>query len=810
MSESLYGKQMNTNLSYPGQIQPLPIAPYLDDICTALKNSPSHFLVLTAETAAGKSTAVPFALLRHFSGKCIMLEPRRIAALAVASRVSELLGEEPGETAGYVMHLESRVSGKTRFTVMTEAVLERMLQDDPSLAGISVVVIDEFHERSVHADLSLAFLKESMELRDDLFVIVMSATIDTQQLSSYLGTGKEPAPVFSVPGRQYPVTTEYAGGITPAEAVLKELHKSDSGSILVFLPGIGDIRHAYNELKDAGTDAELLMLHSSVSFAEQKRVLDSPHAGDPRRVILSSAIAETSLTVPGVTVVIDSGLARVNRMNIAAGMEALTTERESVFSAQQRRGRAGRTAPGRCVCLWNESDARTLRMPPEILRADLVPLVLECARWGVSDPDRLSWLDRPSDASWNSAQQLLCSLGCLEKTTGEAERMIITPLGKAALSLGLHPRLACAALSGIFSGDTVSSVKCALKYSTYADAAPSLQKRFCSDLEQRIARVSGTLCSGNCADGRAAARGMSASSFALLSGFPDRLARLCDISGVYRFPSGRIASLPGNERQNTSGFPEWIAAPEADAGEREGRIYSYEEIPAEEALVWLEGRTENRTSSEFADGTRRILKTESVCYGKITISSKKVAAVPGDFADAACAAVEKNGFGWLPSSERISEFLVRAEFYGKHDCGSGYLASAVREWLPPFLTGTAVTEESVYQALRYFLDGDSVDKNVPQRITMPNGKSYRLSYEKNGGEIRPVLEIIIQQIFGCFETPRVAGVPVLVKLLSPARRPLQITDDLAGFWKNTWPEVCREMKGRYPKHNWDYRVAEKD
>ncbi|MFA6856094.1 MAG: ATP-dependent helicase HrpB [Treponema sp.] len=813
--------------AYSSAVQSLPVTPYLDAVCTALKSSPSHFLILTAETAAGKSTAVPLALLRHFDKKILMLEPRRLAALAVASRVSELLGENTGGQAGYIMHLETRLTARTRFVVMTEAVLTRMLQDDPSLDGVSVVVIDEFHERSVHADLALAFLKESMELRDDLFVIVMSATIETGRLSLYLGTGGSPAPVFRVPGRQFPVSVEYAGNISASDAVRRELGTKDKGSILVFLPGIAGIRRTAAELTRQGADADIQILHSSVNFEEQKKVLTPPPAGARRRVILSSAIAETSLTVPGVTVVIDSGLARLNRMNIAAGMETLSTENESVFSAAQRRGRAGRVCPGRCICLWNENDARTAEMPPEILRTDLTPLVLECAQWGVYDPDRLTWFDRPSNASWNGACSLLKQLGCLTQN-GSGSSLQITSLGKAALSIGLHPRLACAVLAGgdIFSG---AAARYVLQYSQYAGSSPALQQKFCTDIEQRVkkCRVMFPDMVRSPVFGKDTGVVLSAETTVLLAGFPDRIAHLQNESGIYQFPSGRIASLPGNERRNSSGFSEWIIAPEADAGEREGRIYQYEALPKKEAEAWLAEHAVTCTECKFENGSHTLRKTEYRCYGRLVLSSKKVNPELNDFVDAVCGAVEKNGINWLPLAEKTKEFLMRAQFYEENSNTPGRktetlsLRQTVREWLPPFLTECFITEDAVYEALRCYLDGVTIDKNVPPRIIMPDGKSYKLTYETITGRkdqkndvrhygVRPVLEIIIQRIFGCIETPHIMGVPVLLKLLSPANRPLQITDNLAGFWQNTWPEICKEMKGRYPKHNWDYRVIDKE
>ena len=839
---------------YPDLINQLPITPYLDDICVSLKSSRSHSLILTAETGAGKSTALPLALLNHFSGKIIMLEPRRIAALSVASRVSTLLGEEIGKTAGYVMRLESRVSEATRFTVMTEAVLTRMLQDDLLLDGVSVVVLDEFHERSVQADLALAFLKETMSLRGDLYVVVMSATIDTASLSSYLAAGGEAVPVFTVPGRQFPVDVEYAGALLPSDAVMRELRKRDRGSILVFLPGIADIRKTAAELERESADADILILHSSIDFDEQKKVLFPPDDFSRRRVILSSSIAETALSVPGVSVVIDSGLARINRMNVAAGMEMLVTETESLFSAEQRKGRAGRMQRGRCVRLWRENDVRVAETTPEILRTDLTELVLECAERGVYRRDALSWLTPPSAGGWKSAQKLLIMLGCLtaeDKT--EAENSVrITSLGKAALTLGLHPRLACVALSALGFGNVgenpdkksgiskkergglascvEAALQCVLAYSPYADSPAALQNRFFSDLVKRLAKCAyrfPDLCGNS-----GSTDGKAASAVLLLAGFPDRIAHL-EGDGTYRFPSGRVASLPKKERDAFRVFPEWIVAPVVDAGEKEGRIYRWEALSAEKAEAWLSVRSETYTETEFAEGTYSLRKTEYTCFGKIVLEERRVAVQDEDFAYAVCRAVEKNGIARLPFGEKTKAFLARARFYETHtrafrtveggDAASAdgthtiaksseeNLIKTVCEWLPPFLTGTTLRENAVYDALYYYLDGAKVDKNVPQTIVLANGKSCTLLYDTAAeGIVRPTIEIIVQKIFGCFETPRVMGVPVLFKLLSPARRPLQITDDLAGFWSGAWPEICKEMKGRYPKHNWDYRAVERE
>ncbi|MCR5725435.1 MAG: ATP-dependent helicase HrpB [Treponema sp.] len=820
-------------------LEKLPITPYLEEICSKLKASTSHFLVLTAATAAGKSTAVPVALLEAFSGNILMLEPRRLAAVAIAGRVAEILGEEPGETAGYRLHLESKIGPKTRLEVITEAILTRRLQSDPSLEGVQVIVLDEFHERSIHSDLALAFLKEAMLLRDDLYVIVMSATIQAARLSAYLDN----APVIEVPGRQFPVQIDYLADTSPAQAVLKSLQKEDSGSMLVFLPGISDIRRTQAELEaalgsrcESDGDVELLVLHSSIPLSEQRRVL-APQKKDSqrRRVILSSAIAETSITVPDVTMVIDSGLCRINRMNVALGMEKLVTERESLFSAAQRTGRAGRVSEGRCLRLWNQFDTRTMleQTPPEILRTDLVPLVLECAAWGAVSPDKIDWLDAPSLAAWQSAQALLASLGCIGDGSGAVADGRITQKGKAVLELGVHPRLACTVIEGLLCGCLSQAVSCALRFSNYAQSSQRQQEAFCADLERRAERCVRRM---DASWGNTYRRSLSALPTArmsdaelLLAGFPDRIGMCTDkASGEYQFPSGRKARISAGSAKV---FPAYLVAPEVDAGSTTARIYSYEELDEAAALTWLGARAKTTTKTVFADDNTasgksgRLIKTEYTAYGALVLSERRIQASAEDYTVAVFAAVGKNGIEWLPLNDDSKSLLVRARFYADNAKAPATvekaqslcekletLADRAEEWLGPFLSaggkGTSpVSAQTVHAALQWYLEGDEIDRTVPVYITLANGKKRKLVYEDNGKCVQPVLEVIIQQIFGCFETPRVLGVPVLLKLLSPARRPLQITEDLAGFWNGSWLEICKEMKGRYPKHNWDYRVV---
>lgn len=781
---------------WPPLISDLPVTGHLDEICETLKHSRSRSLVLTAETGAGKSTAVPIALLRAFPGKILMLEPRRLATLAVARRVAEILGEETGQSSGYIMHLDHKTGSKTRFIVMTQAILTNMLLSDPSLEGVSVVVIDEFHERSVNADMALCFLKEAAMLRDDLFILVMSATVQARKTACYLGTESQPAPICDVPGRLFPVEVLYEPSFSMAEAIMQELSAGkERGGILAFLPGIADIRRAEAELLEAGATnrACISILHSSISFEEQRKILSPPRPDEKRRVILSSAIAESSLTVPDISVVIDSGLMRVNRMNVRSGMETLVTERESIFSARQRAGRAGRTGPGKCIRLWNEKEVLAQTTVPEILRSDLSSVILQCADWGVTDRKSLDWFDEPTESAWNSAKELLEQLSCLD------DKAAITDLGRAVLQMGLSPRLACAVLAG--------GPECILPYSEYAKSSPGMQKRFMDDCRRRRE---------SCL--KSFKLDIKAQDEPLLSGFPDRLARLCDGSGIYQFPSGRIASLPREDRNRAASLPEWILAPEVDAGERQGRIYSWKEISQDCAAAFLATRTREETFCSFiGQDTSRIRKVKSVRYGKIELSSTILKAEADDYGAALCSLVAKEGIKVLPLSDAAKSFLMRAKFYQISKNGGDILKGLrdnVTEWLLPFITGNSLSSETVLNALRYALDGQAVDSAVPDCITLQNGKRCTVKYEeiatKEEGkkDIRPVIEIIIQRLFGCFQTPRILGVPVLLRLLSPARRPLQVTDDLEGFWSGSWKEICKEMKGRYPKHNWDYRVCE--
>ena len=808
-----------------------PITPFLDEICYSLKKSPTRYLILTAETAAGKSTVLPLALLQKFSGKMIMTEPRRIATLGVANRVSELWEtacEGSPDEVGYKIHLENKITKNTRLEVVTEAILVRQLQSDPALEDYNLVVLDEFHERSVNTDLALAFLKEAMQLRDDLYVIIMSATIDTDRLQKYLG---DDTPVMKIPGRQFPVQVKYEPGKSLVSVVLRQAQEPrvegavEDGNILVYLPGISDIRKAQDELLatglfDADSDNELCILHSSITLQEQKRIITPPRTGEPekRRVILSSAIAETSLTVPGVTTVIDSGLARVNSLDLNTGMEKLTTQTESEFSAEQRKGRAGRLCPGTCIRLWNQHDARIKDFPPEILRADLVPLVLECSERGVFNVDGIDWLDPPSKASWEESKSLLLELEMI-KSDGH-----ITQKGKAALTLGLHPRLAGIALAAFDKQSTRLSEEgrqLLINFGSYAQSSSDIKNRYINDLERRLKACQYINDFYNKRD------------FLILCGYPDRLAKRTSEPGKdpaeYQFAGGRQAKLYLND--NASGHsnkknyakislaPQYLVAPDVLSGQKEALIFDFVELSEPAITDYLEKHSTIRQVCSFENGI--LQKQEEKCFGKIVLSTKKIQTSKEDYAQAWLTEISEKGISCLPTNEKVESLLLRTEFLEQqksdnqtaqtiHNNLYSRLQTTASEWLIPFMAGkTQLTAATIYDALYWYLEGAQTDKLAPESLTLENGCRVKVKYEKLD-QIRPVVEIIIQRIFGCFTTPQICGKKVLLRLLSPASRPLQVTEDLEGFWTGAWVDICKEMKGRYPKHNWDYRLVEKD
>lgn len=788
-------------MNYPD----FPISMHIDSICETLKSSKSHFLILTAETGAGKSTVLPLGLLNNFSGNIIVTQPRRLAAVGVANRVASLCGETCGKTVGYKVHLENKTCKETRLEFVTEAILLRNLSDDPFLENYNVVVIDEFHERTVNTDLNLSFVKEAVSARDDLFVIIMSATLDTEKLKNFLGG--DAVPVMKIPGRTFPVDVFYENKKSIENVIINEVKKND-GDVLVFLPGISDIKKTEENLLVEFNKAALpfscdvFILHSSITLEEQKKILNKK-PDDNRRIILSSSIAETSVTVPDITCVVDSGLSRVARMNAGTLMTNLVTEIESEFSSEQRKGRAGRLCRGRCIRMWNEAEPRVKNMIPEILRTDLLSFSLECISRGESDLEKLDLLDRPPKNALKQSLLLLTKIGLCEY---DEDRNIysITEKGKAALTLPLDLRLSSIALCcGAEKINLVSDVL--INNSPFAKSSSEVKEKFISDIKKRLTGLEKFSLN-------------LPKELIMLEGFPDRLCKRISEYGAeqikFQFPYGRKASLKKELKTDLS----WIIALDVMQGTSEGIIYSFENISESLVEEYLKTHSEVKTVCTFENG--KLLKSENRTFGEIVLSSKKINPEEGDLLKAWIFEVKEKGIESLPLTEKIKNFLTRVKFFYKYSAKKNIdefdfeLSENVEKWLTPFFTNQKnLSSEIVYDALYWFLEGSKVDKEVPEVFELENKKRCKIKYEESVTEdgsvnIQPVIEIIIQRIFGCFKTPQILGQKVLLRLLSPASRPLQITKDLENFWENTWPEICKEMKGRYPKHNWDYRISD--
>ncbi|MGO9411237.1 MAG: ATP-dependent helicase HrpB [Spirochaetia bacterium] len=824
----------------------LPLVPFLPRISALLEEH--HVLALTAEPGAGKSTLVPpFLLGASWLGgrKVIMLEPRRLAATAIASRIADLLGEPVGRRAGYRVRTSTRVSQETRIEVVTEALLTRMIQEDPLLEGAGCVIIDEFHERSIHADLALALALEVRRARQDLAVLVMSATLETERVSRLLEPGqKNPSAILRCPGRSFPVKTLYRPvSVLPSASArgweegfasgVAELFDDSPGDILAFVPGAAEIRRVAGRLGGllAGR-AEVLGLHGLLPLAEQRRIAarESGSAGAGlRRVIVSTSIAETSLTVPGVRTVADSGWSRLSRFHPATGLDRLVTERVSQSSADQRRGRAARLGPGVCVRFWSESEKIPPNADPEILRSDLSGLVLECALWGARDPAALAWMDAPPASAWAQAWETLRMLG-LVTDRGP------TALGRTVAGLGLPPRLGVLVLRGADSGSLLLTAACAAlleeRDSSGLTGDPDVRLRL--ELLRQGSGAQGGSAQGGSDSWRRAVmtetgrilrrmgRPLTENTWRaeeearvgdlLAYAFPDRLARR-EPDGTYRLVTGRVARFPSAGRgaqvhvASRAATP-WVAAIDADAGETSGLIRLAAPVSAEAvdrvlaavAAEQMEIRWEGLVSKGAM--VRRA--------GRITLSERPVRPSAEQIAASFRERLSRDGLGILPWNETSQALLARLRFFararpeaGLGDLSDAGLAERSVEWLEPFLKldgGHVIGAEKLRAALQGILGNRAAQFRVeaPESITLPTGGKRRIDYSGDA----PAVEARIQEVFGLSESPLICGVRLTFRLLSPAHRPLQVTRDLAGFWRSTYADVRKEMRGRYPKHYW--------
>jgi ATP-dependent helicase HrpB len=808
--------------------------------------------VLEAPPGAGKSTVVPLALLDepwlHPGRRILMLQPRRIAARAVARRLAHLAGGEPGQLVGYRTRLESRVSATTRIEVVTEGILARRLQDDPALEDVGCVIFDEFHERNLQSDLGLALALDSQRhLREDLRLLVMSATLDGAAVARLLGDG---AAVVRSAGRAFDVATHYVApapaGINrwpePVESraarVALQALASDPGDVLVFLPGAAEIRRCCDTIAAADRSLLVLPLYGDLDAAAQDAAL-RPAPGGQRKVVVATNLAETSLTIEGVRVVVDAGLERRLRFDPNSGMSRLQTVAISRASADQRRGRAGRTAPGTCYRLWSESTQAALaaQSPPEIAEADLAPLALELACWGTTDGAGLSWLDAPPPATLAQARELLQRLEALD-ARGQA-----TALGRRMARLGTHPRLAHMIERGVELGlgELACDVAALLGErdplrNTGAQRDPDLRHRvevlqgapapaglaLDSRALQQVRRARELLARRLPRD-RGAAKAApierdAAVGLLLALAYPDRVGmNRGGEGGRYLLSQGRGGVLP---QPSALARSEFIVAAELDAGEREAKIYLA--APLERALLERHLGHLVEATDEVAWDTRAaaVVARRVRRLGALVLEERPLPAQGAAEAirAAVLAGIRELGLECLPWTRDLRQWcarlaLLRASATSPEqaaawpDVSDAALLATLEDWLGPWLDGVTRREHFARIDLRGALHGlldwnqqRALDEQAPTHLTVPSGSRIALDYE--GGA--PSLAVRLQEVFGWMESPRLAGgrVPVTLELLSPARRPVQVTRDLASFWARGYVEVRKELKGRYPKHYW--------
>lgn len=795
----------------------LPIHAVLEPLKSAMAEQPA--VVLAAPPGAGKTTVVPLALLDQpwlGDGKVLVLEPRRLAARAAADRMAATLGQKAGDTVGYRTRLQSRIGPATRVEVITEGVFTRMILDDPALDGVGAVLFDEFHERSLDADLGLALARESQSvLRDDLRLLVMSATLDIAGVSRLL----DGAPVIEAEGRMFPVQTLYLGR-NPVErledavarAVMTALADQD-GSILVFLPGQGEIHRTAQRLKDRLRDpaVDLTPLYGALDKAEQDRAIE-PAAPGRRKVVLATSVAETSLTIEGVRVVIDSGLSRVPRFEPSSGLTRLATVKVNRSSAEQRRGRAGRVAPGVCYRLWDEEQTRGLvpHQRPEIQEADLTGFALDLARWGAKSVEGLALLDPPPAGAFAEARNVLTRLGALD--AGGA----LTDHGRRLTRIPLSPRLAHLTAVASDRGDALTGARVAaiLSEPGLGGNAVDLHDRLKGFERDRTPRARDAM---RLADrwARAAGNGQGDHVDAgelLAEAFPERIARARGKPGELLLASGRGAFVDPAEQLARE---PWLAVAELGGGDARDRV----RLAAALDPAALDDRieTHNRLSRE-PSGKLMIRKVRRI--GAIVVD-ERLAGAPDRAAITSALKVEvdTDGLAGLRWGERASALRARLAWLHALDpawpdvSDSGLLMER-DVWLWPLLDSVqgleVIADGALEQGLRTLIPWDrqrALDDLAPPRLTTPLG-SANIDYAAEGG---PRVDIRVQELFGVKVHPTVGGdrrIPLTLSLLSPARRPVQVTQNLPGFWTGSWAAVRADMRGRYPRHPWPENPAE--
>jgi ATP-dependent helicase HrpB len=782
----------------------LPIDDVLADVIATLETNDS--LVLQAPPGAGKTTRVPIALLQASwlgARKIVMLEPRRLAARAAATFMARQLGEDVGRTVGYRIRFDTRVSSATRIEVVTEGVLTRMLHTDAALEQYGVVIFDEFHERSLHADLGLALTLQSRALlRPDLRIIAMSATLEGEAVATLLD-----APVITSTGRSFNVETIYVPRakdtwIEPAVArVVQHALEQDDGDVLVFLPGAPEI-HRTREILAPMIEARTYVapLFGSLTQTEQDRAI-APSPPGTRKVVLATSIAETSLTIEGVRIVIDSGLMRVPRFDARIGMTRLETITVTRASADQRRGRAGRTAPGICYRMWSEHEDAALipHGKPEILEADLAPLALDLAAWGISDPAELSWLDAPPASSFSQARELLLELGALDANGA------ITAHGKNMAGLPVHPRLAHMLLRARELGHAPLACDVAALLSDRRVNTDRIDRGALASVQRETAQFRKLL---NVRHGEPS--NIEHAGLLLAFAFPDRIAKQRGERGRFLLRNGRGGTL---DKAHPSAGDEFIVAAEVEGSGRDSRIFLAAGITEAEIRERFGEQIERTSTVEISEsGSVQAIVREQL--GAIVLKESVSRDVSEDeLARALLDDVLTRGIDTLAWSKSATQLQQRLAFMHRHDpewpdFSMDALAASAREWVLPHLIGvrgrTAVQKLDVAEMLAGRLtwqQRSQLDKLAPTHLVVPTGSNIFIDYSDPDA---PFAAVRLQEVFGLAATPRLAGgrVPLTLHLLSPAQRPVQVTRDLASFWANGYFDVKKELKGRYPKHYW--------
>lgn len=808
---------------------PLPIEAVLDELRRALAASSSA--VLVAPPGAGKTTRVPLALLDETwvgGGKILILEPRRLAARGAAARMAQTLGETIGGTVGMRARLASKIGPKTRIEVITEGVFTRMILDDPGLSGIAAVLFDEYHERSLDADLGLAFALDCQRaLREDLRLLVMSATLDGARVAGLLGN----APVIESEGRAYEVTTRYLGRNTTARiedemtaAILKAL-RAEPGSVLAFLPGQGEIRRVEERLAGQVKDASVILapLYGAMDMGAQDRAV-APAAPGTRKVVLATSIAESSLTIEGVRIVIDCGLARVPRYEPGVGVTRLETVRVSRASADQRRGRAGRTEPGVCYRLWDEP--QTAAMPafaePEIRSADLSGMMLDCAEWGAIDPTALAFLDPPPQAALSAAKEELATLGALS-ADGR-----ITEIGQRIRALPLPPRLARMVLSAADNGDErdAAMIAAVLVERGLGGNDPDLSHRLSmfrndrskrADDMRRLAEGWAKLAAANAKSNNRPASPYATSPAALLAlAYPDRIAKARGGSGQFLLANGRGANA---DPVSVLARSPYLVVADLQGAAAATRILLAAACDEADVIEMAGDRIRNADELVFDDAAAAVRARRVRRLDAITLAAEPRTVVPSEQASLALArGIAGLGLQRLPWTKAQLQLRDRVAFMRAAvasskdqewpDLSDAALTASIDTWLVPFLDGktrlAGIGADDLGQALDTLLPWalkQKLEAEAPTHFEAPTGNRFAIDYEGAGA---PSLTIRVQELFGLKQHPSIAGgrLALTLNLTSPAHRPIQITRDLPGFWAGSWSGVKADMKGRYPRHPW--------